>query len=143
SVYPEHGTFSLADRQVDLRTGTITVEGLFPNPDYILRPGQYAKIRVEAETRKDALLVPQQAVQQLQGSHQVVVVGDDNKADIRSVKVGEQVGNMWIITEGLKPGERIVVSGVQKVKTGMVVNPKPSVVEPTSTQAVVGAPRGN
>ena len=94
SVYPERGTFSLADRQVDLRTGTITVQGLFANPDNILRPGQYAKIRVAAETRKGAMLVPQQAVQQLQGSNQVVVVGEDNKVDIRPVKVGEQVGKV-------------------------------------------------
>ena len=142
SVYPERGTFSLADRQVDLRTGTIIVQGVFPNPENILRPGQYAKIRVAAETRKGALLVPQQAVQQLQGSHQIAVVGNDNKVDIRSVKVGEQVGNMWIITQGLKPGERIVVSGVQKVKTGMVVNPKPFVVEPLPAQAVAGSPSG-
>lgn len=149
-VYPEQGTFSLADRQVDLRTGTITVQGLFPNPENILRPGQYAKIRVEAETRMGALLVPQQAVQQLQGSHQVAVVGDDNKIDIRSVKVGEQVsvkigeqvGNMWIVTQGLKPRERIVVAGVQKVKAGMVVNPKPSVAEPTPAQVVTGASKG-
>jgi membrane fusion protein (multidrug efflux system) len=142
SVYPERGTFSLADRQVDLRTGTITVQGLFANPHNMLRPGQYAKIRVAAETRKGAILVPQQAVQQLQGSHQVAVVGDDNKIDIRSVKVGEQVGNKWIIVQGLKPGEQIVVAGVQKVKTGMVVNPKPFVAEPTPVQAVVGSPKG-
>lgn len=142
SVYPKRGTFSLADRQVDLRTGTIIVQGVFPNPENILRPGQYAKIRVAAETRQGALLVPQQAVQQLQGSHQVAVVGNDNKIDIRPVKVGEQVGNMWIITQGLKPGERIVVVGVQKVKTGMVVNPKLSVAEPTPVQAVAGSPSG-
>ena len=150
SVYREPGTFSLADRQVDLRTGTITVQALFPNPDNILRPGQYAKIRVPAETREGALLVPQQAVQQLQGSHQVAVVGNDNKVDVRPVKVGEQVPvkvgeqvqNMWIITEGLKPGERIVVAGVQKVKTGMVVNPKPAVAESTPAQTVAGSPGG-
>jgi membrane fusion protein (multidrug efflux system) len=142
SVYPERGTFSLADRQVDLRTGTITMQSLFPNPENILRPGQFAKIRVAAETRKGAMLVPQQAVQQLQGSPQVAVVGADNKVDIRAVKVGEQVGNMWIIAQGLKPGERVVVEGVQKVKTGMVVNPKPSVAEPTPAPAVVGSPSG-
>lgn len=142
SVYPERGTFSLADRQVDLRTGTITMQSLFPNPENILRPGQYAKIRVAAETRKGALLVPQQAVQQLQGSNQVVVVGADNKIDLRPVKVGEQVGNRWIITQGLKPGERVVVEGVQKVKAGMVVNPKSSVAEPTPAQAVAGSPSG-
>jgi len=142
SVYPERGTFSLADRQVDLRTGTITMQSLFPNPENILRPGQYAKIRVAAETRKGAMLVPQQAVQQLQGSNQVVVVGADNKVDIRPVKVGEQVGNMWIITQGLKPGERVVVEGVQKVKAGMAVNPKPSAAEPTPAQTAAGSPSG-
>ncbi len=142
SVYPERGTFSLADRQVDLRTGTITMQSQFPNPENILRPGQYAKIRVAAETRKGAMLVPQQAVQQLQGSNQVAVVGADNKVDIRAVKVGEQVGNLWIITQGLKPGERVVVEGVQKVKAGMAVNPKSSAVEPTPAQAVAGSPNG-
>jgi len=150
SVYPQRGTFSLADRQVDLRTGTITVQSLFPNPDNMLRPGQYAKIRVAAETRKGAMLVPQQAVQQLQGSHQIAVVGEGNKVDIRAVKVGEQVPvkvgeqveNMWIITQGLNPGEQIVVSGVQKVKAGMVVNPKPFVREPAPAKTVAGSPSG-
>ncbi len=150
NVYPQRGTFSLADRQVDLRTGTITVQSLFPNPDNMLRPGQYAKIRVAAETRKGAMLVPQQAVQQLQGSHQIAVVGEGNKVDIRAVKVGEQVpvkvgeqvGNMWIITQGLNPGEQIVVSGVQKVKAGMVVNPKPFVRESAPAKTVAGSPSG-
>ncbi|MGE0827228.1 MAG: efflux RND transporter periplasmic adaptor subunit [Candidatus Binatia bacterium] len=142
SVYPERGTFSLADRQVNLQTGTITVQGVFPNPENILRPGQYAKIRVAAETRKDALLIPQQAVQHLQGSPQVAVVGDDNKVDIRPVTVGEQVEHMWIITQGLKPGERVIVSGVQKVKTGMVVNPKSTEVEPTPVRAVTSSSKG-
>jgi len=142
SVYPERGTFSLADRQVDLRTGTITMQSLFPNPENILRPGQYAKIRVPAETRKGAMLVPQQAVQQLQGSPQVAVVGADNKVDVRAVKVGEQVGNMWIVMQGLKPGERVVVEGVQKVKAGMAVNPKSSAAEPAPAQAVIGSAVG-
>lgn len=138
SVYPERGTFSLADRQVDLRTGTITVQGVFPNPSNILRPGQYAKIRVAAEMRKGALLAPQQAVQQLQGSYQVAVVGEDRKVEIRGVKVGEQVGNMWIITQGVKVGERIIVSGIQKVKAGTIVNPKSPAPEPTSPSAGAG-----
>jgi membrane fusion protein (multidrug efflux system) len=142
SVYPERGTFSLADRQVDLRTGTITMQSLFPNPENILRPGQYAKIRVAAETRKGALLVPQQAVQQLQGSNQVAVVGADNKVDIRSVKIGDQVGSMWIITQGLKLGERVVVEGVQKVKAGMAVNPKQSTAEATPARTGAGSPSG-
>ncbi|MBI3757962.1 MAG: efflux RND transporter periplasmic adaptor subunit [Deltaproteobacteria bacterium] len=142
SVYPERGTFSLADRQVDLRTGTITVQSVFPNPENILRPGQYAKIRVAAETRKGAMLVPQKAVQQVQGGNQVAVVGAENKIDLRSVKVGEQVGNMWIIKEGLKPGERVVVEGVQKVRAGVTVNPKPSAAQPTPAQAGTGSPSG-
>jgi membrane fusion protein (multidrug efflux system) len=142
SVYPERGTFSLADRQVDLRTGTITMQSLFPNPENILRPGQYAKIRVAAETRQGALVVPQQAVQQLQGSNQVAVVGTDNKIDLRPVKVGEQVGNMWVITQGLKLGERVVVEGVQKAKAGMTVNPKPSTAESAPAQAEAGSPSG-
>ena len=133
SVYPERGTFSLADRQVDLRTGTITMQSLFPNPENILRPGQYAKIRVAAEMRKGALLVPQLAIQQLQGGNQVAVVGTDNKVDLRVVKVGEQIKSMWIVTEGLKLGEQVVVAGVQKVKAGTIVNPKP-VGEPSPPQ---------
>lgn len=142
SVYPERGTFSLADRQVDLRTGTITVQSVFPNPENILRPGQYAKIRVAAETRKDAMLVPQKAVQQLQGGNQVAVVGAENKIDLRSVKVGEQVGNMWIIKEGLKLGEQVVVEGVQKVRAGMTIAPKPLVAQPTPAQIGTSSPSG-
>jgi membrane fusion protein (multidrug efflux system) len=142
SVYPQHGTFSLADRQVDLRTGTITVQSVFPNPDNILRPGQYAKIRVAAETRKGALLVPQQAVQHLQGSPQVAVVGADNKVELRTVKLGEQAGHLWIVSEGIKPGERVIVSGVQKARMGSVVNPKPFVVPPEPASAVVAMPKG-
>jgi membrane fusion protein (multidrug efflux system) len=118
------------------------MQSLFPNPENILRPGQYAKIRVAAETRQGALVVPQQAVQQLQGSNQVAVVGTDNKIDLRPVKVGEQVGNMWVITQGLKLGERVVVEGVQKAKAGMTVNPKPSTAESAPAQAEAGSPSG-
>jgi membrane fusion protein (multidrug efflux system) len=137
SIYPERGKFALADRQVDLRTGTITAQALFPNPKNILRPGQYAKVRVAAETQEDALLVPQRAVQQMQGNYQVAVVGADNKVDIRPVKVGRQVQNKWIIGDGVKPGERVVVEGLQKVKAGMVVDAKPAAAEPTPAPAVV------
>jgi membrane fusion protein (multidrug efflux system) len=94
------------------------MQSVFPNSENILRPGQYAKIRVAAEMRKGALLVPQKAVQQLQGSNQVAVVGAENKIDLRSVKVGEQIGDMWIIKEGLKLGEQVVVEGVQKARAG-------------------------
>jgi RND family efflux transporter MFP subunit len=135
STYPERGQFTFADRQVDLRTGTITVQALFPNPDNMLRPGQYAKIRVAAEMRERALLVPQRAVQQLQGSYQVAVVGEDNTVDIRPVKVGEQVKGLWIIEDGLKPGERVVVEGVQRLRAGMTVNAKPFQAEPAEATA--------
>jgi len=124
SVHPYKGTFAFADRQVDVRTGTIKIAALFPNPGNILRPGQFARVRAQGEIKKGALLVPQRAVTELQGSFQVAVVGRDNKVDIRPVKLSERVDNLWVIDEGLKPGERVVAEGVQKVKQGMNVNPK-------------------
>jgi RND family efflux transporter MFP subunit len=123
--YPYKGTFSLADRQVDVKTGTLRLEGLFPNPGNILRPGQFARVRAITTTKKDALLVPQRAVSELQGSYQVVVVGNDNKVSIRPVKVGARVATQWVVDEGLKPGERVVAEGIQRVKAGLTVNPKP------------------
>jgi len=125
SIYPHKGEFAFADRQVDVRTGTIKVAAIFPNPGNLLRPGQFAKIRVLRETKKGALLVPQRAVTEMQGKYLVAVVGDDNKVSIRPVKVAEKVGNEWIIEEGLKPGDRVVAEGIQKVKEGLTVNPKP------------------
>ena len=124
-VFPHKGRLYFADRQVDERTGTIKIATLFPNPGNILRPGQFAKIRALIETQKGALLVPQRAVNELQGRFQVAVVGPDNKVDLRWVKVGERAGPLWVIDEGLKPGERVIVEGVQKVKAGMPVTPKP------------------
>ena len=124
-VFPHKGRLYFADRQVDERTGTIKIATLFPNPGNILRPGQFAKIRALIETQKGALLVPQRAVNELQGRFQVAVVGPDNKVDLRWVKVGERAGPLWVIDEGLKPGERVIVEGIQKVKAGMPVTPKP------------------
>jgi len=123
-VYPHEGQTSLADRQVDPKTGTLRIQGLFPNPRNVLRPGQYASIRTIIRTRRGALLVPQKAVSELQGNYQVAVVGSDNKVQIRPVKVGERAGTDWIIEQGLKPGEPVVAEGVQKVRGGMTVNPK-------------------
>ena len=126
TVYPHEGQTSLVDRQVDVKTGTLRVQGLFPNPGNVLRPGQYARVRTIVATRKGALVVPQKAVSELQGNYQVAVVGSDNKVQIRPVKVGERVGtDYWIIEQGLKPGERVVAEGVQKVRGGLTVNPKP------------------
>ena len=124
-TYPHKGKFYFADRQVDVKTGAIRVAGLFPNPGNTLRPGQYAKVRVATQTVQGALLVPQQAVMDLQGTRQLAVVDNSNKVSIRSVSLGETVGHDWIIRGGVKPGERIIVQGVQKVRQGMQVNPKP------------------
>jgi membrane fusion protein (multidrug efflux system) len=123
STYPLKGKFYAADRQVDVQTGAIRLASLFPNPDNELRPGQYGRVRFVSYIRKDALLIPQKAVTELQGLYQVAVVGNDNKVSIRSVKVGEQTGQMWIVEEGLHVGERVVVEGVQKTRDGMVVKP--------------------
>ena len=125
SLYPNKGTFSFADRQVDVKTGTLRLQGLFPNPGNILRPGQFARVRAVTKTRRGALLVPQRAVTELQGAYQVAVVSKDNKVEIRPVKVGERVGTEWIIEQGLKPRERVVAEGIQRVRAGMTVNPKP------------------
>ena len=125
TVYPRHGTFEFADRQVDVKTGAIRVVALFPNPGNNLRPGQYARVRFSIRTAKDALLVPQRAVNELQGSYQIAVVDRDNKVNVRLVTVADKVGNQWIVSSGVKPGERVVVEGVQKVRQGIQVNPKP------------------
>lgn len=125
--YPHTGKFFFADRQVNQNTGAIRIAGLFANPGNILRPGQYGRIRTSTRTHQGALLVPQRAVSELQGTYQVAVVGNENKISIRTVKVGELTGRMWIIDEGLKPGERVVAEGVQKVGPGMAVKPLPFV----------------
>ncbi len=126
TVYPQKGTLLLTDRQVDVTTGSIRLVCAFPNPNNILRPGQFGRVRAAGETRSGALLVPQRSVTELQGSYQVAVVGNDDKVSIRSVKVGERVGTMWIIESGVKPGERVVVEGLQKVRDGSTVRLKQS-----------------
>jgi RND family efflux transporter MFP subunit len=129
STYPYEGTFNFADRQVNESTGAIRIAGLFPNPGNILRPGGYGKVRAAIRVQQDALLIPQRGVSELQGGYQVAVVGDDNRVNIRAVSVGDRVGAQWIIAEGLKRGERVVAEGVQKVRQGMLVNPKPFAAE--------------
>jgi RND family efflux transporter MFP subunit len=124
SVYPTKGWFVLADRQVDLKTGTIRIAGAFDNPNLMLRPGQFGRVRVITGVEKQAILVPQRSVVETQGAYSVVVVGPENKASIRPVKTGERVGQLWIITDGIKPGEQVVVEGIQKAREGAVVNPK-------------------
>src|ERR1700730_13901796 len=129
STYAHEGRFYFADRQVNESTGAIRIAGLFPNPGNILRPGGYAKVRAVVSLQHNALLVPQRAVSELQGAYQVAVVGGDDNIAIRTVTVGDRVGSQWIIADGLNVGERVVAEGVQRVRPGMHVNPKPFAAE--------------
>jgi membrane fusion protein (multidrug efflux system) len=135
SVYPHPGKFFFADRQVDQNTGTLQIVGLFPNPDDLLRPGQYGRVRACTQTVTNAVLVPQRAVTEMQGSYQVSVVGESNAVRMASVKVGDQVGSSWIIQNGLQPGDQVIVEGTQKVKPGMIVNPQPYTNAPANPTA--------
>ena len=125
-IYPRRGKILLADRQVDPSTGTIRIVAAFPNPGNVLRPGQYGRVHVETNMKKGALLIPQSAVAQSQGSYQVAVIGDDHKVSMRAVKPGETFGTMWVIDSGLKPGEQVVVEGLQRLKEGTLVTSKPA-----------------
>jgi len=123
TAYPKRGHTLLVNREIDSRTGTIQVRAEFPNPTNVLRPGQYARIRSKTEVRKDALLIPQRAVAELQGIYQVGVVDSENKVTIRAVKPGPQFGDMWVIESGLQPGDKVVVDGLQRLRDGMIVSP--------------------
>lgn len=125
SIHGEKGRFYFADRQVDARTGAILVAVLFRNPGNVLRPGQFARIRAQTRVQRNALLVPQRAVTELQGMYQLAVVGPDNTVDIRKVRTGERSGPLWVIEEGLRAGERVIVEGLQKVRQGAPVAPQP------------------
>jgi membrane fusion protein (multidrug efflux system) len=124
-TFPQNGRALLVNREVDAQTGTIRVRAEFPNPGNVLRPGQYARIRAVTEVRKGALLVPQQAVSELQGVYQVGVVGADNNVTIKAVKLGPQIGDEWVVESGLQVGNSVVVEGLQRVKSGMTVAPTP------------------
>jgi RND family efflux transporter MFP subunit len=126
TVYPHKGTLLLTNRQVDVTTGSIQLVCAFPNPNNILRPGQFGRVRAAGETRTGALLVPQRAVTELQGTYQAAVVGSDNKVALRPIKVGERVGAMWIIESGVRRGEFVIVEGLQKVRDGSLVKIKQS-----------------
>lgn len=126
SRFTQHGRFYFADRQVDATTGTIKVATLFPNPGNLLRPGQFARVRARLKVKQNALLVPQRAVTELQGGYQVAVVKPDNTVDIRKVKPAERIESLWVIDEGLNPGDNVVTEGIQKVRQGMKVSPQTS-----------------
>lgn len=125
STYAQKGYIRFADNQVDIKTGTIRVVGEFPNPEGLLVPGMFVRVRALLETQTNALLVPQRAVTDLQGRSLVALVGPDNKVNIRPVSTGERVGPDWVIQGPVKPGDRVVAEGIQKVRDGAVVNPVP------------------
>jgi membrane fusion protein (multidrug efflux system) len=125
SAYPSRGRIILVNREVSSQTGTIQLAAEFSNPGAVLRPGGFGRVRIKTGDNKGALLVPQIAVMEVQSAYQVVVIGSDNKASFRPVKVGDRVGGNWVITDGLKLGEKIVTEGFQKVRDGMTVNIEP------------------
>jgi membrane fusion protein, multidrug efflux system len=135
TVFPHPGRLIFTDREVDVKTGTIGAVGLFPNPGNLLRPGQYAKVRAETSIDRAALLVPQRAVNELQGGYQVAVVGPDNKADVRNVQPGQRIGSLWVIDRGLHPGERVVVEGFSRAKAGALVKPVESPAQAAAAAA--------
>jgi membrane fusion protein (multidrug efflux system) len=124
SVYPHKGSLDFADRQVDSSTGTLRLQASFPNPDRVLRPGQYARVRVVIDIRKGALLVPQRAVQELQGQQMVSIVGPDDAVQSRTLQMGPRIGSLWMVEQGLNPGDRVILEGAQKVRPGSKVVPK-------------------
>ena len=126
TVYPEKGKLGPVERAVDATTGTIAVQFIFPNPGTLLRPGQYGRVRISLDTKVGALLIPQRAVQELQNLYSVAIVGADNKVTFRNVKAGMKVDSLWVIDEGLKPGEKVIVEGIQRVQEGGTVAPKPA-----------------
>lgn len=142
TIHPETGRLEAVERAVDPTTGTLAVQITFPNPGRLLRPGQYGRARFESEVKKDALLVPQRAVQELQNLYSLAVVGADNKVEFRSVKVGPRVDGLWVIEEGLKPGEKVVVEGLQRIRDGATVSPKaaaPSAAGSGAAEPTAGA----
>jgi membrane fusion protein, multidrug efflux system len=136
TVFPEKGKAVLADREINVKTGTLTVKGFFPNPHNILRPGQYAHVRAELGVRPGALVVPQRAISELQGGARVAVAGPDGKAEIRSVELGPRLADLWVVEKGLKLGDNVIVSGLQYLRPGT-----PIVVKPAAASAA-GGPSG-
>lgn len=134
-VFPYKGTISIIGLRVEVSTGTLRIRGLFPNPGEVLRPGQYGMVRALTEVRKGALLVPQRAVEELQGSYEVAIVGPDKKIQFREVTVGERTGSYWIIEKGLKPTDNVVIEGLQKIRTGTLVETRPAKLPPWTPPA--------
>jgi membrane fusion protein (multidrug efflux system) len=136
TLHPHEGHVLFVERNIDASTGTLIVEAAFPNPRLVLRPGQYGRVRTVVDTLQGAWLVPQRAVQELQGQHQVWVLRDDGAVDLRNVTMGRRVDRMWVVTEGLTPGERVVVEGIQRLRAGIQVNAQPWAPPPLPAEAV-------
>jgi membrane fusion protein (multidrug efflux system) len=139
TVYGHHGKVGVIDRAVDPTTGTLGIQIEFPNPELLLRPGQYGRVRILLENKPNALLVPQRAVQELQNLYSVAVVGADNKVAFKNVKVGQRVDSLWVIEEGVTAGDRVVVEGLQRIRDGMTVTPKPAPAEGAPAAKTEGA----
>jgi membrane fusion protein (multidrug efflux system) len=139
TVHAYEGRLDAVERNIDATTGTLALQIRFPNPERLVRPGQYGRVRAIVDMKRDAILVPQRAVQELQNLYNLAVVGADNKVSFRTVKVGPREGTLWVIEEGLKPGERVIVEGLQRVAEGAVVNPKTA---PAETKPAEAAPAG-
>ena len=132
SLYGHKGRLDFVDREVDTTTGSMLVQATFPNPEQLLRPGLFTKVRIKMQVVKDAIMIPQRCVMEIQGLHNVFVVDSNNTIQSRDVKVGEKVGSSWMITEGLKPGEKVVYEGLQRVKEGVIVKATAAQIEPTA-----------
>jgi membrane fusion protein (multidrug efflux system) len=130
SIYPIKGKIDIVGREVEASTGTLRIRAIFSNPGNVLRPGQYSRIRAATSIRKGALLVPQRAVQELQGEFELALVGPDNRIAFRTVKAGDRVGSYWVIDQGLNPADKVVIEGLQDIKTGQTVDPKPAKMPP-------------
>jgi membrane fusion protein (multidrug efflux system) len=142
TTYSHKGQFEYVNRQIQTSTGAINVYALFPNPENILRPGMYAKVRAVTERISNAVLIPQRAVNELQGINQVIVIKPGNVVDIRNVELGQKVGTNWIVTSGIQPGETVVVEGIQKCQPGATVTPEPFVPETPPASDASAAPAG-
>jgi membrane fusion protein (multidrug efflux system) len=139
TVHPQTGHVLFVERNVDASTGTLQIEAAFPNPDLVLRPGQYGRVRAVVDTLENALLVPQRAVQELQGQHQVWVVGDDGTVELRNVTMGKRVDLLWVVQEGLQAGEKVVADGIQRLRAGATVNAQPWQPPELPDEAVTGS----
>jgi membrane fusion protein (multidrug efflux system) len=137
SVHPEKGRVTVVGRGVDAQTGTLPLQATFANPGGLLRPGQFGRVRLPVTTQKNAIVIPQRAVQELQGTYNVFVVGTDSVAQIRAIKTGNRVGSDWVVTDGLEPADRIVVEGIQKVRDGAKV--RPTAAKPPAQDSTAGA----